>query len=169
MVVDRVLADAFGRNGAYSQRFASAWASASIQGQTVFFQKPQEYMNLSGRGIQQALAFYKLPVDRLIVVHDELDLSLGVVRVKEGGGEGGHNGLRSVSQQLGSSDYVRVRCGIGRPAGGQEAVVRYVLSPFAKSEAELAQMLVERAAEAVACVVTKGVVVAMNQYNRATV
>jgi PTH1 family peptidyl-tRNA hydrolase len=86
--------------------------------------KPQTFMNLSGKAVMQALQFYKLPLPQLIVVHDELDLPFGTVRLKQGGGNGGHNGLKSISEQLGK-DYIRLRIGIGKPVHGD--TVNYVL------------------------------------------
>ena len=89
-------------------------------------------MNLSGRSVAEALRFYKLSLADLIVIHDDLDIPFGRVRLKEGGGHGGHNGLRSLAQELGSPDYLRIRVGIGRPLHGD--VVNFVLSNFAKEE-----------------------------------
>ena len=96
--------------------------------------------------------FYKIPADRVIAVHDELDLPYGQVRVKRGGGEGGHNGLRSMSKSLGTKDYVRVRFGIGRPPGRQDPA-DYVLSDFSAAERKELEFLVDRAADIVESVV----------------
>jgi PTH1 family peptidyl-tRNA hydrolase len=107
--------------------------------------KPMTYMNESGRSVQPAAAFFKVPVARVIVVHDELDLPFGTLRVKQGGGHAGHNGLRSLIQRLGSSDFVRLRFGIGRPPPGfRGEVADFVLSSFDAAErAELAGKLDE--------------------------
>jgi PTH1 family peptidyl-tRNA hydrolase len=107
---------------------------------------------------------YAKPAD-LIVVHDELDLPLGAVRVKTGGGHGGHNGLRSIIEHIGTSDYIRVRVGIGRPAPGRDAA-DYVLSPFSAEERIMAAEAIERAAAAVKAIVLEGPVKAMNRFNK---
>jgi PTH1 family peptidyl-tRNA hydrolase len=127
--------------------------------------KPQTFMNESGRSVGAMLRYtYAKPAD-LIVVHDELDLPLGAVRVKTGGGHGGHNGLRSIIEHIGTSDYIRVRVGIGRPAPGRDAA-DYVLSPFSAEERIMAAEAIERAAAAVKAIVLEGPVKAMNRFNK---
>jgi len=127
--------------------------------------KPQTFMNESGRSVGAVLRYtYAKPAD-LIVVHDELDLPLGTVRVKTGGGHGGHNGLRSIIEHIGTPDFIRVRVGVGRPAPGRDAA-DYVLSPFAAEEREAAVLAIARAAEAVKAVVRDGLTKAMNDLNR---
>ncbi len=96
--------------------------------------KPQTFMNLSGRSVMQALQFYKLPLAHLIVVHDDLDIAYGAVRLKQGGGHGGHNGLRSIMEQLGKGDFIRLRIGIGRPPHGD--TTNYVLGTIPPAEME---------------------------------
>jgi PTH1 family peptidyl-tRNA hydrolase len=96
--------------------------------------KPQTFMNLSGRSVMQALQFYKLPLSDLIVVHDELDIPFGAVRLKQGGGHGGHNGLRSIMEQFGKGDFTRLRIGIGRPPLGD--TTNYVLGAIPPAEME---------------------------------
>jgi len=128
--------------------------------------KPLTYMNLSGGPVAALSQFYKIPVGNIIAVHDELDLGYGTVRAKIGGGEGGHNGLRSMSKSLGSKEYVRVRFGIGRPPGRQDPA-DYVLSDFNAAERKELDFLVDRAADVVETVVTRGVEVAQNAYNGA--
>jgi PTH1 family peptidyl-tRNA hydrolase len=96
--------------------------------------KPQTFMNLSGRSVMQALQFYKLPLSHLIVAHDELDIPYGAVRLKQGGGHGGHNGLRSIMEQLGKGDFTRLRIGIGRPPHGD--TTNYVLGTIPPEEME---------------------------------
>jgi peptidyl-tRNA hydrolase, PTH1 family len=128
--------------------------------------KPLTYMNLSGGPVAALTQFYKIPVGNIIAIHDELDLGYGVVRAKFGGGEGGHNGLRSMSKSLGSKDYVRVRLGIGRPPGRQDPA-DYVLSDFSAVERKELEFLVDRAADVTEAVVTQGVEAAQNAYNGA--
>jgi PTH1 family peptidyl-tRNA hydrolase len=126
--------------------------------------KPMTYMNLSGGPVAGLARFYKVPLDRIIAIHDELDIPYGQLRLKMGGGEGGHNGLRSMSQSLGSKNYIRVRVGIGRPPGRQDPA-DYVLSDFSTVERKELESLVDRAADAVEAVVERGLEPAQNQYH----
>lgn len=133
-------------------------------GPRVVLAKPLTYMNLSGGPVTALSQFYKIPVGNIVAIHDELDLPFGTVRAKVGGGEGGHNGLRSLSKSLGSKDYVRVRFGIGRPPGRQDPA-DYVLSDFSAAERKELEFLVDRAADVAETVVLRGVEVAQNTYN----
>jgi PTH1 family peptidyl-tRNA hydrolase len=126
--------------------------------------KPLTYMNLSGGPVTALAQFYKVPPGQVIAVHDELDIPYGQLRAKCGGGEGGHNGLRSMSKSLGTKDYVRVRFGIGRPPGRQDPA-DYVLSDFAAAERKELDFLVDRAADVVESVVTRGLEWAQNAYH----
>jgi PTH1 family peptidyl-tRNA hydrolase len=126
--------------------------------------KPLTYMNLSGAPVVQLAQFFKVPVDNVVAVHDELDVPYGQVRVKRGGGEGGHNGLRSMSKSLGSKEYARVRFGIGRPPGRQDPA-DFVLSDFGGAERKELEFLVDRAADVVEAVVLEGVEWAQNKYH----
>ena len=126
--------------------------------------KPLTFMNLSGAPVVALSQFFKVPVENVIAVHDELDVPFGQVRVKRGGGEGGHNGLRSMSKSLGSKEYVRVRFGIGRPPGRQDPA-DYVLSDFSGVERKELEFLVDRAADVVEAVVLEGVEWAQNKYH----
>ncbi len=126
--------------------------------------KPQTFMNESGRSVGAILRYtYAKPAD-LIVVHDDLDLPLGTVRIKSGGGHGGHNGLRSIIEHIGSADFIRVRVGIGRPEPGRDTA-DYVLGSFRPDERERAAEAISRAADAVSAVVTDGIVKATNKFN----
>jgi PTH1 family peptidyl-tRNA hydrolase len=126
--------------------------------------KPLTYMNLSGAPVLALSQFFKVPVENVVAVHDELDVPYGQVRVKRGGGEGGHNGLRSMSKSLGSKEYARVRFGIGRPPGRQDPA-DYVLSDFSGAERKELEFLVDRAADVVEAVVLEGVEWAQNKYH----
>lgn len=134
--------------------------------------KPQTFMNRSGEPLREVLSFRKIPIAQVIVVHDEIDLPFGSVRIKVGGGDGGHNGLRSISAQCGGREYARVRVGVGRPMPGspmavdEVGVARWVLSRFSSEERPLAEELVGRAAAAVVCLALEGLKVAQNRYNR---
>jgi len=125
---------------------------------------PRSYMNESGRSVASLRGFYKISPSRLVVVHDELDLPYGVLRVKVGGGDNGHNGLRSVRASLGTGDFCRVRIGIGRPPGRMDPAA-FVLKPFAAAERADLPLHVDRAADAVEALVVDGIEYAQNQYN----
>jgi len=131
----------------------------------VVLAKPQTYMNDSGRSVAALLKDAYATASELIVLHDELDLAAGTVRVKTGGGHGGHNGLRSLIEFLGTADFVRVRIGIGRPVPGMDTA-DYVLSPFFAEEREAAAAAITNAAEAVRVIVAHGITKAMNQFNQ---
>jgi len=129
--------------------------------------KPRTYMNESGGPVAALTKFYRTPVERLIVVHDDLDLGFGVLRVKQGGGDGGHNGLRSITKSLGTGDYLRVRVGIGRPPGRMDPA-DFVLRDFAAAErADLAVHL-ERAADAAETLAQSGLSITQNVFNALT-
>jgi peptidyl-tRNA hydrolase, PTH1 family len=126
---------------------------------------PYGYMNRSGGPVQQTLAFYKVPHERLVVVHDDLDLVPGKLRLKRGGGDAGHNGLRDIRQRTGSGDYLRVRVGIGRPPGRQDPA-DYVLKRFSRAEREEIDVVVEEACDAVLDLVHDGLEAAQNRHHR---
>jgi peptidyl-tRNA hydrolase, PTH1 family len=128
--------------------------------------KPMTYMNLSGGPVAGLAQFYKVPVERIIAIHDELDIEFGRLRLKTSGGEGGHNGLRSVSRSLGGREYIRVRFGIGRPPGRQDPA-DYVLSDFTAVERKELDFLVDRAADATEAVIQRGLEWAQNAYHAA--
>jgi PTH1 family peptidyl-tRNA hydrolase len=138
---------------------------AGIGSEESVLAKPQTYMNDSGRAVAAILRGTYTDVTDLIVIHDELDLQLGSVRVKSGGGHGGHNGLRSIIEHLGAGDFIRVRIGIGRPPVSMDAA-DYVLSPFLAEERELAAQAIMKAAEAVRGIIREGPARAMNMLNQ---
>lgn len=133
-------------------------------GERVILVEPWSYMNVSGGPVKSLMSFYDVDPGHLVVVHDELDLPFGAVRVKVGGGDGGHNGLKSLRGSLGTGDFARVRVGIGRPPGQQDPA-DYVLKPFAGSERAALPEIVERSADAVETLVLHGVEQAQNQFN----
>ena len=126
--------------------------------------KPLTYMNLSGGPVAGLRQFYKIETARILALHDELDLPFGQVRAKFGGGEGGHNGLRSMSQSLGTKDYARTRFGIGRPPGRQDPA-DYVLSDFAPDQRKELDFLIDRAADVAEAVMVNGVEWAQNAFH----
>lgn len=135
MAIDRLAASC-----SFSKKFEGLVAQGSLGGEKVIFLKPQTYMNLSGKSVQAACAFYKIPLEQVIVLHDELDLPLGKIRIKQGGGANGHNGLKDIDQMAGV-DYWRIRLGIGHP-GDKAQVHGHVLSRFTPEEMkEVARVL----------------------------
>ncbi|MEV6649330.1 aminoacyl-tRNA hydrolase [Streptomyces sp. NPDC051219] len=129
----------------------------------VVLAKPMSYMNLSGGPVTALRDFYKVPVDRIVAIHDELDIDYGTLRLKLGGGDNGHNGLKSMTKSMGP-DYHRVRFGIGRPPGRQP-VADFVLKDFSSAERKELDYLVDRAADAVECLIADGLERAQGTYN----
>lgn len=129
-------------------------AGARLAGRQVYLAKPQSFMNLSGQPTAALARFYSVEPTDVIAVHDELDIDFGLVRLKRGGGEGGHNGLKSLTQHLGTRDYLRVRAGIGRPPGRQDPA-DYVLKPFSSTERPEVPLLVTNAADAVELLIAR--------------
>ena len=125
--------------------------------------KPHTFMNLSGRAIMQALQFYKLPLSRLIVAHDDLDLPFGTVRLKQGGGHGGHNGLRSIMEQLGKGDFIRLRIGIDRPPHGD--TVNYVLGNIPSDQMEALPRVLDGGLDMLEMMLTEGLPKAMSLFH----
>ncbi len=162
MVAD-VLAARIGA-GFKRDRSRALVALGRLAGLPVALAKPQSYMNISGPPVAALRAFYKIPPERIVVVHDELDIPFEAIRLKLGGGDNGHNGLRSITAALGTRDYLRVRVGIGRPPGRMDPA-DYVLHDFSAAERKLLPLVLERAADAVETVVTRGLAVAQNEFH----
>ena len=145
----------FGRHRKAVADVAEARLGVGIDAPRVVLAKPLTYMNLSGGPVAGLASFYKVPSAKIIAVYDELDLPYGQIRLKVGGGEGGHNGARSISTSLSTKDYVRVRFGIGRPPGRQDPA-DFVLTDFTSVERKELEFLVDRAADAVEAIVVNG-------------
>ncbi|MGV1098763.1 aminoacyl-tRNA hydrolase [Thiovibrio sp. JS02] len=139
-------------------------AKEQLWGKQLLLVKPLTYMNRSGAAVQAIANFHQVPVDRIIVVHDELDLPLGRTKIMVNRGAGGHNGIRSMIEQLGSKDFVRVRVGIGRPFS-DEGISNFVLSRFSAEEQPLVQQELENIEEGVRLILEQGVASAMNRMN----
>ncbi|MBV9206576.1 MAG: aminoacyl-tRNA hydrolase [Actinobacteria bacterium] len=139
-------------------------AEGRLAGAPVTLARPRSYMNVSGRPVAALAAFYKVPPDRLVVVHDELDIPPGAIRLKLGGGDNGHNGLRSITQALGTRDYYRIRFGIGRPPGRMDPAV-YVLRDFTTAERKDLPFFIDRAADATEALISEGLAAAQNTYH----
>ena len=165
-MVTAVLAERAGGTAARfkAHRSGNDIAEGVLAGVPVTLAWPRTYMNLSGRPVAALTAFYKVPPERLVVIHDDLDIPFGVLRLKFGGGDGGHNGLRSITQALGTRDYYRVRFGIGRPPGRMDPAV-FVLRDFTAAERKDLPLLVDRCADAAEALITKGLAAAQNFYH----
>lgn len=150
----------------FKEKFSGVWTRGDGYGDTLALLKPMTFMNLSGESVQPASAFLKVDPAHLVVVHDELDLPFGDVRVKVSGGHAGHNGLRSIIQRLGTPDFVRIRIGIGKPpAGFRGEVADYVLSNFDTAERAEWPDVQKRALDALRRVVEHGASAAMTAAN----
>jgi peptidyl-tRNA hydrolase, PTH1 family len=175
MTVDRIAKAQgveFGR-----RRFKGVTAEITLAGKPAILVKPQTFYNLSGECISDLLGYFKIPPERLIVLHDELDLEAGRLRIKQGGGDAGNRGVRSIAESLGTTDFIRVRIGIGRPPGftvemepGRQPKTEenkdYLLRPMTAAERQAMTPILERAANAVEAIAEHGLEVAMNRYNQ---
>lgn len=167
MVVDELARRDVGGAAAFKvhkSRARVAEIRLRVGGPKVVLAVPTTYMNVSGGPVAGLVKYFDVPPERLVVVHDELDIDPGVVRLKLGGGEGGHNGLRSVSQSIGSRDYLRVRVGIGRPPGRQDPA-DFVLKDFSKAELAELPFLLDEAADAVEALVEVGLLDAQQKFH----
>ena len=162
MVLDRFAA--VRQAPAFRQRFQGDFTKLRVGDTDVGLLKPATYMNLSGQSVALALRFFKLGLTDLTVVHDELDLAFGTLRIKLGGGTAGHRGIASIGQCCGGLDYTRVRTGIGRPRSG--SVEHFVLSDFSAEEGAQLPDVLERAAAALTDIVVRGTQAAMNAHNQ---
>lgn len=144
-----------------ASNFDALCGTGTLWGRQVVILLPQTYMNLSGHSVVKAARFYRIDVQNIIVAHDEIEIAPGTVRLKRGGGHAGHNGLRSIDQQMGSKEYVRVRLGIGRPPE-QGDVSNWVLSRFSKSDQPTVDNLMSRGVEAVERLILEGLTPAQN-------
>jgi PTH1 family peptidyl-tRNA hydrolase len=137
-----------------------------LAGQRVILAKPSSYMNESGGPVASLRDFYKVPIERIVVVHDELDVPFASLKLKRGGGDNGHNGLRSLTKSLGSKEYLRVRFGVGRPPGRQDPA-DFVLKDFSSAERKELPYLVDRTADAVEALLTSTLEAAQNTFHAA--
>ncbi|MEU6344776.1 aminoacyl-tRNA hydrolase [Streptomyces sp. NPDC046977] len=161
MVAD-LLADRIG--GRFkTHKSRSQVVEGRVSGHRVVLAKPMTYMNLSGGPVTALRDFYKVPLGNIIAVHDELDIDYATLRLKQGGGDNGHNGLKSITKSLGP-DYLRVRCGIGRPPGRMQ-VADFVLKDFSGTERKELDWFVDRAADAVEALICEGLERAQGTYN----
>jgi PTH1 family peptidyl-tRNA hydrolase len=157
-------------------RFDSRWEKARVGlgrvvGDSVVLAKPQTFMNLSGMSVSRLVKKYNVALGDLLVVHDDLDLPLGRIRIRGGGSSGGHKGVNSIISSLGGQDFPRLRVGIGRPVAGEDqfeaggGVLSFVLGDFTPEEARIVAQVIPRVSQAIACFLIEGVSSAMNRYN----
>jgi peptidyl-tRNA hydrolase, PTH1 family len=149
----------------FKRGFRSLYAEAYLEEKKLILLKPETYMNRSGEAVSDAVEFFKIPMKDIIVVHDEMDLPLGDIKVKIGGGSAGHKGIQSIISSLGDNGFIRVRVGIGKPTQKSE-VIDHVLSRFEKEEKKIIEYAINRAADAVLEIALRGVEGAMNKFNR---
>ena len=146
-------------------RFRSLTAQTVIEGETVLLMKPQTYMNLSGDAVREAMRFYKVPLDHIVVVSDDVSLPVGKIRVRRGGSAGGHNGLKDIIAKCGGDGFPRVRIGVGEKPHPDYDMADWVLSTFPAQDRKTVEDAARRAADAVICVIGKGPDEAMNRFN----
>lgn len=139
----------------------------TYQGKTVILAKPQSYMNLSGHAVGSLAKFYKIPLENLMVVYDDVDLPYGRIRIRPSGGSAGHKGMQSIIGQIGTQEFPRMRIGIGRPPGSKGAAA-YVLRDFSGEDAEFLPIILDRGVDAVLTYISEDLETAMNRYNSKT-
>ena len=146
------------------KKFRGSYGEGFLSGEKLILLKPETYMNRSGEAVSEAAVFYNISPPDIIVIHDEMDLPSGTVRVKAGGGSAGHNGIRSIVERIGSPDFIRIRMGIGKP-GEKSKGASHVLSKFGSGESDAVKMSVETAADAVFELIENGLERTMNKFN----
>ncbi|MCB0334342.1 MAG: aminoacyl-tRNA hydrolase [Bdellovibrionales bacterium] len=173
LLVDRIANAHSVGGGAWKEKFSASFMDVSIEGERVTLVKPQSYMNRSGEPLQQLMEFFKIPSDEIVIIHDEVDLPFGTVRLKLGGGEGGHNGLKSISSRLGTKQYLRLRLGVGRPpvhqdeSSGREFTEQelsgWVLGRFGNEEARHIETFLDNGIDALRSYLKYGLKRAQNE------
>ena len=149
-----------------SQRGSKAqFGIGEIEGSKIVLAKPRTYMNLSGKAVKLLMQRLKIVPGDVLIIHDDLDIPLGKVRIYSGGGSGGHKGVESISAELGIRDFHRIRVGIGRPSEDVGDAVNYVLGDFSPGEKEVVESAIARVTDAILCILGEGIVSAMNKYN----
>lgn len=145
-------------------KFKGLYGTGSIEGEKVILLKPQTYMNLSGESIREILQFYKIEIEQLVVIYDDIDIEPGVIKIKKAGGAGTHNGMKSVVHELNTQNFKRIRVGIGMPKQ-KENLIEYVLGEISEEDKEKLEQGTELAKEAVIEVIKNGIDKAMNKFN----
>ena len=146
------------------KKFDPIFADGVIEGEKVILVKPQTYMNLSGESVKEIVNFYNIETDKIIVIYDDIDTEKGKIRIRKKGGPGTHNGMKSVINELGSTDFARVRVGIGQPEFKND-MINYVIGKVPEEEQKVLQQGVKKATEAVEEILKNGIEIAMNKFN----
>ncbi len=146
------------------KKFDAIYGEAIIEGQKVMLIKPQTYMNLSGVAVKQFVDFYKVPMEQVIVIYDDMDIEKGTMKIRKKGGAGSHNGMKSVISQIGSEGFPRIRIGIGAPLHPHDRI-NYVLEKLSKEEYTILEQGIQKASMAIIDMLKSGIDHAMNQYN----
>ena len=146
-------------------KFQGLYGQVTRDGKKLFLLKPQTYMNLSGKSVLQLSAYYNIPPQRIIVMFDDISLVPGRLRVRAEGSAGGHNGIKSIIQELGSQEFPRVKIGVGAKPYAEQDLADWVLSSFSASEEKLLEPALEKAGEAALCIIDRGISDAANRYN----
>lgn len=146
------------------KNFKGLYGTGIIEGQKVILLKPQTYMNLSGESIKEAIDFYKIPEENLIIIYDDIDITPGIIKIRKKGGPGTHNGMKSVIQNIQTEKFPRVRIGIGKPEQKGE-LIQYVIGPINKEDKEILDKATTQGKEAVIEIIKNGVDIAMNKFN----
>jgi PTH1 family peptidyl-tRNA hydrolase len=167
MVLDR-LAESWKASWSVEKKFASRVAKAERNGNKLILGQPETFMNASGQAVGALVNFHKVPVSQVLVVVDDADLSLGEIRLRPGGRSGGHHGLESIEQHLGTTEYARQRIGIGRNDAVARQITSYVLSEFRPDEQKILEKVLQKACKQIECWLASGVMQAMNQFNGVT-
>ncbi|MBN2468090.1 MAG: aminoacyl-tRNA hydrolase [Deltaproteobacteria bacterium] len=147
------------------KKFFATWGKGTWENQAVILAKPQTFMNVSGEAVRGLVNFFRIGREKIIVIHDDIDLGFAYIRVREKGGDGGHRGIKSIIDALESKEFTRVRIGISRP-GQKGDEKEYVLGAFDEEQKQLLPVLIDTAGEAVATIISEGVAIAMNRFNR---
>ena len=166
MVVER-LAGRWRAKWALDDKFMSRLAKVEREGRRLMLGQPQTYMNQSGEAVGKLTKYFRIPLERLLAVVDDADLPLGEIRLRRQGSSGGHRGLKSIEQQLGSREYARLRVGIGRAPGAAREITDHVLGRFTAEESALLKKVLDRAADQIECWIKDGIAKAMSQFNGA--
>jgi PTH1 family peptidyl-tRNA hydrolase len=164
MVID-ALAESWGQSSQFKEEKKALVQKLSFEGESVLIVKPQTFMNLSGQAVQPLMHFYKVALEDLLVMHDEVDLPYGQMRFQKKRGHGGQNGVRNIHELLGSNEYGRLKMGVGRPAHPEHGVADWVLSPFSKEEFKSLPDFLSLACEAVEHFILHGLDKTANEYN----
>jgi len=160
LVADKLAAD---NSASFSKGFKGEYAEFFMDGSKHYILKPHTYMNLSGESVQPLAAYYKVDVEDIIAIHDDLDIEFGRLKLKKGGNDGGHKGIRSMIQMLGDKDFIRLKMGIGKD--GRKDTIGHVLGKFSSEETEKLDEFIDIGVKAVVCCIKEGVRPAMNAFN----